>query len=330
MIQRSATARREWGENSVAALGASLPCEGDLPVPVSGDSLRDRLGCGPLVLDGALGTELERCGCDAPLPLWSAGALIRAPEVVEAIHRDYLAAGAHILVANTFRTNPRTLRSAGCYDAGQALNLQAVESARRAVRGCGRDVLVAASVAPVADCYHPERVPDDQVLRREHRQMLSWLAAARPDLVWIETMNTVREARAAVEAAREQRLPLVISFVVAESGDLLGGERLEDAVAAVEPLEPLALGLNCIPPRGMSAILPRLRRATDRPLAAYAHVNNPVPIRGWSYSQSVEPGEYAEHARRWLDLGATIVGGCCGTTPAHIQAVWAMCAEWGR
>ncbi len=271
------------------------------------------------MLDGATGTELERRGVDAPLPLWSAGALVSAPDVVTAIHRDYVAAGADIIVANTFRTNPRTLRAGGRFADGVALNSMAVNLARRAVgRGAG---LVAASVAPVEDCYHPERVPSAEVLHDEHEQMMIWLEKAGTDLIWIETMNTVREARAAAEAAARHKLPFAVSFVVRESGALLSGERLEDALAAVEPLEPLAVGLNCIPPRGMSAILPRLRRATACPLSAYAHIGNREPIRGWSFAEDATPAEYADYARVWLDMGVSVVGGCCGTTPAHIRAV---------
>lgn len=286
---------------------------------VSASKLRSRLQRGPLVLDGAMGTELERRGVATPRPLWSAAALLSAPDAVTAIHRDYVAAGADILVANTFRTNPRTLRNVGRLDQGERLNRLAVDLARQA--GGNRPVLVAASVAPVEDCYHPERVPAESVLRDEHREMMAWVAAAAPDLVWIETMNTLGEAHLAAQAAAERDLPFVVSFVVQESGDLLSGEPLEDAVAAVEPLEPLAVGLNCIPPRGMSAILPRLRRATALPLAAYAHIGNPTPIRGWSFSQGATPTEYARYAQEWLAHGASIVGGCCGTTPAHIRAL---------
>jgi methionine synthase I (cobalamin-dependent) len=176
-------------------------------------------------------------------------------------------------------------------------------------------------MAPVEDCYHPECVPDAAVLRDEHGRMLAWLKAAGPDLIWIETMGTVREARAAAWAARQAEMPFVVSFVTREDGNLLGGEPLEQAVGAVEPFDPLAIGLNCIPPTGMTAVLPRLRKATARPLVAYAHINNATPIFGWSYSQTATPEQYAEHAERWLDLGVSIVGGCCGTTPAHIRAV---------
>jgi S-methylmethionine-dependent homocysteine/selenocysteine methylase len=236
-------------------------------------------------------------------------------------------AGADIIVANTFRTNPRTLGRVGRLADGAALNRLAVELARRAVTAArphgavAGGVLVAASMGPVEDCYHPERVPAESALRAEHEQMAAWLAAAQPDLVWIETMNTIREAQAAAVAVAGSGLPFAISFVVQESGDLLSGEPLEEAVAAVEPLAPLAIGVNCIPPRGMTAVLPRLRRATTRPLAAYAHIGNPTPIRGWSFSESATPAEYAQSARAWLAFGATIVGGCCGTTPAHIRAV---------
>lgn len=281
--------------------------------------LLESLGRTPLLLDGATGTELERRGVSGSVPLWSAGALLTAPDVVAAVHRDYVLAGADILIANTFRTNPRTLEQAGLRDRGAELNARAVALARQAT--AGRDVLVAASVAPVGDCYCPERVPPDAELTAEHARMIAWLAVAEPDLIWIETMNCAREARIAAMTAGAARLPFVVSFVVQESGDLLSGDRLEDAVRGIEPFAPAAIGLNCIPPRGVTALLPRLRRATVLPLVAYAHIANPAPIRGWSYAEDCTPAEYAAYAAQWLELGVMVVGGCCGTTAAHIKAV---------
>ncbi|MCH8806467.1 MAG: homocysteine S-methyltransferase family protein [Planctomycetes bacterium] len=302
--------------------------------------LCDRLARGPLVLDGATGTELTRRGVDTALPLWSATALTTAPDMVQKIHRDYVEAGADIIVANTFRTSVRTLQRAGRFGEGAALNKTAVDLARRAIAAAAesatdvavirpRRVLVAASVAPVEDCYRPELVPDEKTLIEEHAQMMVWLSSAGPDLVWIETMNTVREARTAAAAAADAKLSLVVSFVVNEAGDLLNGERLVDAVAAIEPFDPLAVGLNCIPPAGMTAHLPRLRQATERPLAAYAHIGNPEPILGWSFSSDISPKAYADHARCWLDAGVNIVGGCCGTGPDHIRAVRALFGDSG-
>lgn len=284
-----------------------------------------------LVLDGAMGTELARRGIPTPGPLWSATGLTDHPDAIRRIHGEYATAGADIIVANTFRTNVRTLRRTGLLDQGAQLNHTAIDLAQRGAAGAKlrqiwagaspRPLLVAASVAPVEDCYSPDRTPAEPDLAAEHAQMMTWLKAAWPDLVWIETMNTVREARAAARAASNAELTFVVSFVLRQSGNLLSTESLEEAVAAVEPFGPTAIGLNCIPPDGITAHLPRLRQLTELPLVAYAHINNPEPTPGWSFSEDATPAQYARQVKRWLDLGASIVGGCCGTTPAHIRAV---------
>lgn len=284
-------------------------------------SLRERFARGPLVLDGATGTELSRRGVDTALPLWSAAALISHPEIVQAVHEDYVRAGADIVVANTFRSNPRTLARAGMLDRGPQLNRLAVELVRRAADTAGRPIVVAASVAPVEDCYRPDLVPSEAELRAEHALMARWLAEAGADLLWIETMNTAREARCAAAAAADRGLPFAVSFVPREDGALLGGDGLADAVAQVEPLGPVALGVNCIPPEGIGAALAAMRQLTQRPLAVYAHLGNPQPITGWTFSSSISPRDYAQQARGWFECGANVVGGCCGTTPEHIRAV---------
>jgi S-methylmethionine-dependent homocysteine/selenocysteine methylase len=274
----------------------------------------------PMILDGATGTELERRGVDCSLPLWSARALLTHPRVVEQLHAEYVEAGAGIIVANTFRANPRTLRGAGVHADGPRLNALAIRLARDAARS-RPGIRIAASVAPVEDCYHPERVPDDSTLALEHAEMAQWLKAARPDLIWIETVNTIRETRIAAEAAVAVDVPFSVSFVLNEFGELLGGEPLDEAVAAVAPLKPFAVGMNCIPPTGVTRLLPRLRQLYHGRITVYAHINSPCLTPGWTIAEQVSPGEYADHAARWRELGADIIGGCCGTTPAHIRAV---------
>lgn len=276
---------------------------------------------GPLVLDGATGTELQRRGCSTELPLWSARALLESPATVCAIHEDYWRSGAQIVVANTFRTNVRTLARAGLHSRGRELNATAVRLAQEARERAGACGWVAASVAPVEDCYCPERVPPNDELREEHRRMLEWLLEAQPDLIWIETMNTVREAQIAAQAAAETGLPFAVSLAPREDGRLLSGEPLSDVVAVIEPLNPLAIGVNCAPPGGILAALRTLRAISERPLAAYAHIGNAEPTAGWSFSESVEPEAYRAHSRTWLQAGAAIIGGCCGTGPEHVAAV---------
>lgn len=268
-----------------------------------------------------MGTELQRRGVACPAPLWSAAALRDAPDLVRQIHLDYLKAGADLLTANTFRTNPRTLEACGRLADGASLTCLAVELARQAARDAGSDALIAASVAPAADCYRPDLVPDDDALRREHGQLASWLAAAGADVAWIETMNTAREARIAAESARDAGLAFAVSFVLRDDGRLLGGDALEDAVEGVLPLEPLCLGLNCMPPSEILRHLPRLRGLTTGPIVAYGHINNATATPGWKLAQAMSPVAYATVATHWIGQGATLVGGCCGTSPEHVAAL---------
>lgn len=281
-----------------------------------------------VLLDGAVGTELERRGVPAPAPLWSAAGLRSHPQVVQAIHEEYVRAGADIITANTFRAAHRTFAACGVAAEGPYLVHRAVALARAAqakgVDGAARQCWVASSVGPVADCYDPHSTPPDEVLNVDLRRTLQWHNGAAPDVIWIETMNTVREALISATLAARTGRPVVVCFLLREDGHLLGGDALEAAVDAVMPAQPIAMGLNCMPPSGITQLLPRLRKCTDLPIAAYAHINNKTPLPGWSYTEFVTPQEYAAWARRWRDAGAGVIGGCCGTTPAHIAELAAV------
>ncbi len=278
-----------------------------------------------------MGTELARRGVSLPAPLWSAAALLTHPEIVREIHAENVAAGADILVANTFRTNPRTLRKAGREGRWRELTAQAVHLARGVADSANRRIIVAASVAPVEDCYSPMLTPADEELRNEHGVFAEQIASAGVDLIWIETMGTAREALIAAQAVRVAGVDFAVSFVLAEGGSLLGGDSLPAAIAAILPLRPVAIGLNCTPPSGLtrnlSTLAASLRRdcfevgAACPAIAAYGHIGNAEPIPGWSFSENCGPEDYLGHARDWLRIGATIVGGCCGTTPAHIRRI---------
>jgi len=286
------------------------------------ETLRRRLRDGPaLLLDGAVGTELECRGVDTRGPLWSAVAIDREPALLRAIHAAYVAAGAEILTANTFRTNPRALHRDGIADRGPELCCAALDLAREAAAEAPHPVWVAASVAPVEDCYEPNRVPDDDALAAEHGLMAEWLAAGGVDLIWIETMNTAREARAAAAAARAAGLPFAVHLITRESGDLLDGSPLADAVTTLVPLDPLAIGVNCIPPSAIRPIVERLRSESAIPISVYGHISNAHPLPHWSRMEEQTPAAYADLACAWVAAGARVVGGCCGTRPDHIAAI---------
>ena len=285
--------------------------------------LRERLsGPSPLLLDAAMGTELERRGARSSLPLWSAWALIEAPNLILEIHRSEAEAGADILTSNTFRTHRRTLQKGRKARRSEELTREAVALARRAAVESPRPILVAGSLSPLEDCYRPDLVPDDEALAREHGEQAAILAFAGADLILVETQNTVRELVAAVRAAKQTGLAVVASVVTDGEGRLLSGESIEEAARALESLRPDVLSINCVPARRVLADLRELASAVPgAPLAAYGNLGPPSGPEQTLFSERIEPEEYALLAREWLAIGARIVGGCCGTTAAHTAAM---------
>jgi S-methylmethionine-dependent homocysteine/selenocysteine methylase len=284
---------------------------------------RERLRVGPsILLDAAMGTELQRRGADTRLPLWSARALVESPDLVSVIHREEVDAGAEVLTANTFRTHGRTLANGSLEKRSRELTALAVSLAREAADSAGREVFVAGSLSPLEDCYRPDLVPEDAALEREHREQAESLTEARVDLILLETHNTVRELVAATRAAKATGLPVIASMVTDGTGRLLSGELVEDAVRALEKIEPDAISVNCVPARRLAFDLSRLVDAAwDVPLGAYGNLGLPEDESGWRFTNELSPDAYAETARRWLALGARLIGGCCGTTPAHTAAL---------
>lgn len=278
-----------------------------------------------------MGTELQRRGVNTGTPLWSARALTESPDTVLQIHEEYIEAGADIITTNTFRTTRRTFHRSGHADASAALTRNAVGLAQRARdRHPERDVLIAGSIAPLEDCYRPDLVPGDDELAEEHTELARRLHDAGVDFLLLETMNTSREARAACAAASATGSEVVASFLCDRNGNLYDGESLARAVRVLEPSNPTAYSLNCVSPRYLDAAIVRLKAATVRPFGVYGNIGMPEEEQGWAFTRDIDEEEYARFAMRWRTAGASIIGGCCGTTPAYIAAlVEALQAEVG-
>ena len=275
----------------------------------------------PLLLDSAMGTELERRGARSQLPLWSAWSLLESPALVLAVHRDDVEAGADILTANTFRTHRRSLEKAGKRSRAEELTRQAVDLARFAADESPRPILVAGSLSPLEDCYRPDLVPEDGVLWQEHGQQATLLAKAGVDLILAETHNSVRELVAAARAAKTAGLPVIASIVTDGHGRLLSGETIAEAAKALAPIRPEVLAINCVPAPALLADLRALSEAAPAaPLAAYGNLGPPAGPGGTQFHYEIPPEEYADLARQWIAVGARIVGGCSGTTAAHTAA----------
>ncbi|MEW6056218.1 MAG: homocysteine S-methyltransferase family protein [Bdellovibrionota bacterium] len=289
-----------------------------------------------LILDGPTGTELIRKGYQPSEHLWTAKASLDRPDLLLEVHQNYLRAGAQILTANTFRANSYSSKKAGLtvletrklVHSSVALATEAVEAFESE-----EALFVAGSIGPLEDCYRPELVPPLKVLEEVHRQTAQWLVEAGCDLVLIETMGTLREARAALDAAQKARAKSVlVSFIVDETGShLLGGEPLVGAAQECVSHGAGAVLVNCVHSSVIEKALRALQAITAQGvvLGAYANASK-MTIAGskqikWrpdGLTVEQQAAEYAQSALEWMrSYHSLILGGCCGMTPEHIRAL---------
>jgi S-methylmethionine-dependent homocysteine/selenocysteine methylase len=270
----------------------------------------------PLLLDGAMGTELKRKGASIGMPLWSAEALIDMPNLVTEVHESYIRAGADIITTNTFRTQESVLEKVEVGYKSAFYTKLACSCALKAIdKTDARDVFIAGSMAPLEECYDPDAMLDEETMRKTHGKHAKALVSGGVDFILIETMNNIDEARIALKAARRYTKDVMISFVCRDR-ELLSGERLSEAVESIRRLKPTAILLNCAPAEITTENLRFLKELTEIPIGAYA---NGKAVMGslWDHSKGYSISEFASFAKKWIDHGARVVGGCCGTGPEH-------------
>jgi S-methylmethionine-dependent homocysteine/selenocysteine methylase len=275
-----------------------------------------------IILDGAMGTELQRRGVDLTLPLWSARALDEHPEAIRTIHCDYIAAGADIITTNTFRTDSRTFRKAGLtQDYACRVIIKAVELAREAIRisTVKRKIWIAGSMAPLEDCYHPELAPDYQTAFAEHSLKAAWLAQAGVDFILIETMNSRTEALAATRAALSTGLPVATSFILRDKDHILNGESILPAYLALKKEGITIFSINCTHHSIITSFLNTYADQIRLPLMVYVNTGIFDSQKGWKEDHQFTPKFYRQVASSWLNQGVKIIGGCCGTNPIYIR-----------
>ncbi|MGE3268979.1 MAG: homocysteine S-methyltransferase family protein [Chloroflexota bacterium] len=293
--------------------------------------LLERLGKGgTVILDGGIGTEILRRDVT-----WADHQVLDRPTVVRAIHRDYVEAGADVISTNTFQLTRRALynhfrdeahrKQVGAADLDDRAARLLHAAARLAVEtrdahANGRPVAVAGAITTLEWCFRPDLAPSPEQARAEYVETIGTLAEAGCDLVLIETVNSVTEARVALEAANEVGLPCWMSFAPTEDGKLFTGETMADAEAALAPLGVDAILVNCAPPDDCRAGLLELAKVRAGAKGLYPHIGRFDPPE-WLFTDEYPPARYAQEAKGWQTQGATIIGGCCGATPDTIAAV---------
>ena len=278
--------------------------------------LEDLLGKKLLFADGGMGTMLQAAGLpDGVIPdLWS----VDNPEAVKNVHKSYVDAGCNIITTNTFGTNPVKLRGEK-YSAVE-LARAAVKNAVQVVKNSGReDVFVALDIGPTGKLLAPLGDLKFEDAIKSFSETIKAGAEAGADAVIIETMSDTYEIKAAVIAAKEScSLPILCTMTFDEKGKLLTGGDIKVAAALLDNLGVSAIGLNCgLGPDGMLPIVEELKDLTALPIIVSPNAGLPKIKDGKSYFD-VTPETYAKSMKK-IAGAAAVIGGCCGTTPAHIK-----------
>ena len=274
----------------------------------------------PFYLDGGMGTELQARGlAPGEIPeLWN----LTRPDDIRAVHAAYLAAGADVVYANTFGANPAKYHGDAPLEDVVKAAIRIAKEAAAAASTPERPRFVALDVGPTGRLLKPAGDFEFDAAYESFAEQVRIGAAAGADLVVVETMGDTYELKAAVLAAKENSdLPVVATVALGEDGTLLTGGDVECVAALLGGLKVDAMGLNCgLGPDKMLPYVKRLAAATDIPVVVKANAGLPVVVDGKTVF-NVGPAEFAADVAQLVEAGARIVGGCCGTTPAHIAEV---------
>jgi homocysteine S-methyltransferase len=290
-----------------------------------------------VILDGALATELERHGADLQHSLWSARYLLTEPERIERVHRDYLAAGAHILITASYQaTIPGYLNHGYSTQQAHAAIRASVELAQTACRvwhDAHPEVVsrrvVAGSVGPygayTADGgeYRGNYGLSIEQLIDFHLPRIHTLAAAGVDFIACETIPDLLEAEALAQCvAMIPGLTCWMAMSCRDGGHCNAGQSIETIAQRLQTYDCVqAVGVNCTDPRFVSDIVRRFAQHTDKAIVAYPNSGETYDAVSKTWSGTVSCTDYVETARAWVDAGARIIGGCCRTTPDHIAGL---------
>lgn len=298
------------------------------------------MGHAVTVMDGGMGRELIRRGVATRTGLWSAQALLDAPDVVVETHRDFIAAGSRMITTNSYSCVPSYLGKADRADLYLELAALAGQLARTAASDSECGVIVAGGLPPLSESYRSDLVVDDATARPIYAALAETLVPY-VDVFLCETMSSIREARNATEAARTagkaRNLPVYVSWTLNENPGtgLRSGESILDAFHALDDLGLEGFLFNCTHPDAIEAGVEQISRLTDKPTGGYPNRFD-VPA-GWTLDSEIcveprtdfETERFVRAALRCIEHGAQFVGGCCGISPEDIAALSSELARRG-
>lgn len=288
------------------------------------------------LFDGGVGQEAYQRSNKAADPLWSIKVMLEQPHIIEKIHRDFIEAGCQILTLNTYTATPSRLsRLSQTQKASipslQAIYKQAIQIAKQSKKGCS-NVQIAGCLPPIVASYYTHVCLSYEESLQQYREIVA-LQQHDVDFFICETMCAIDETRAAIKAASETDKPVIVAFSLAENSTncLRSGESLEEAITVISAFKPVGIMLNCSLPETISYAMPTLAKiAQDKGLRFGAYANGFESVEALKPGTTVDnlnqradlsPEKYANFIMQWQQLGATLLGGCCGISPQHMRVV---------
>lgn len=281
------------------------------------------------LLDGGMGQELIHRAGDKPTPLWSTQVMMDKPGLVSEVSQDFLSAGATVATLNSYAIQRDRLVPVGIEDQFDTLHAMALSEAQNAVaaHGSGR---LAGSLGPLGASYRPDIHPSADIAVPLYREVAEKFKG-KTDLVICETVVSLEHTRCIIEGAKAAELPIYCAFSVSDEdgSKLRSGEPIVEAAKIAADLGVVAVLANCSAPEVIPAALAELAK-TGLPYGAYANgftkisdgfLEERPTVDALTLRHDFTPESYADHVMTWVDQGATLVGGCCEVSPAHIAEI---------
>lgn len=300
-----------------------------------GKSIPENKPANVTLMDGSMGEELADRGYSTRDGLWSARALIDYPQAVIDLHLDYLKAGSTIITTNTYSTIPSYLEKAGMGHRVSELTNKAAELARRAVAtfNATDSCYIAGCLPPLDESYRPDLVPSAEDSIPIYLELIDCMVD-KVDFFIAETMSSIDEARHVIDALqahpRGKNCEFIVAFSLNDSdGKLLrSGESIEAALDAIKANNPKAILFNCTTPQSVLSGLKAAKESSYCPIGGYPNRFKPVP-EDWTLDDDQEimrdmgltPQTFVDWSAKFVEEGATYLGGCCGIGPTFIQAL---------
>ena len=280
------------------------------------------------LLDGGTGQEIYKRSRKQAHPLWAAKVMMDQPDIVKEVHQDFIKAGARVITINSYTCTPTRLRRDGDIEWFEKLQLQATEIALKARDELGsmaENVKIAGCLPPLTGSYIPDK-RDFSDLKEEYEQIVS-IQAPIVDLFLIETISSIKEAKAATEAVFESGNSAYLSFTLSDKQpeQLRSGESIDEALTSISSNYPDALLFNCSFPETISEGIKSIKHL-DIPYGGYANGFTTVEplkpggtVEKLSARKDLDEEKHADYVMDWIKDGASIVGGCCEVGPSHIN-----------